>query len=92
MNTQIDGMSKDEALTSLIQGGMSFKEASEFWAENRTPRATGFKSFFYGELLKGTMDEATMDKFLADASENVQKHRSAYEGIRNLANAIHAQK
>lgn len=87
----IDGMSKDEAMTFLISDqGMTFKEAGEFWVENRPERGTGFAARFYAALESAEMDDDAFADFLDGESKNVVAHKSHYDAIRKLANAVRA--
>jgi hypothetical protein len=86
---KIENMSKDEAMTYLIsEEGLSFKEATVFWSENRPKGGTGFAGKFYAALKDGEMTEADFDAFLADESKNVKNHRSHYNSIRELVNEV----
>lgn len=84
----IEGMNKNDALTALITSGMDFKEANAFWVENRPERGTGFKARFYARLADSAMDEETFEAMIRDESENIQKHKSAHNAVRELANKI----
>lgn len=87
----IEGLKKSEALTVLIQSGLDFEEANNYWKDNR-PTATGFVGAFYAELKKGAMSEKDFDAILETGSDNTRKHRSHYNAIRELTNTIHANK
>ena len=54
--------------------------------------STGFAANFYDQLRASPMSEADFDALIASGSNNVQKHKSHYNAMRELANAIHAQK
>ena len=84
----IEGMKKDEAMTVLIQGGLDFKAANEYWVENRPARGTGFAARFYGALETGPMSDEDFEDLITGDSANVLKHRSHYGSIRDLANKI----
>ena len=88
----ITGKSKDEAMTLLIQDGMTFKDASEYWAENRPARGTGFAARFYLSLGTEPMSDEAFEAFLDGESKNVVAHKSHYDAIRALANTIWAGK
>ena len=90
-NVSIEGLKKDEALTVLIQSGLTFKEAEAYWKQNR-PTSTGFAANFYAVLESGTMSYDDFDTMISLGSKNVQNHRSHYNAIREMANAIWAQK
>jgi len=86
----IDGLDKNAAITKLIASGeYDFKDANKFWVENRPTRGTGFAARFYAELETGPMTEEDFDKILAVESSNTINHRSHFNAIRELANAIH---
>lgn len=87
----IDGLDKNAAITKLIQSGMDFKAANKYWVDNRPERGTGFAARFYAELEKGPMTEKRLDEVLAVESANTINHRSHFNGVRELANAIHAK-
>lgn len=87
----IEGMDKNEAITALINSGMDFKTATEYWVENRPERGSGFKAKFYALLVDSPMDEKTFDDLIASESENIQKHKSAHNAVREAANEIWAK-
>jgi hypothetical protein len=76
----IEGMTKNEAMTALINAGYDFNGANKYWIENRPERGTGFKARFYAELEKGAMS--------VPESDNVRKNRANFDGVRKMANAI----
>lgn len=88
----IEGMDKNAAITALINSGMDYKTANKFWVENRPEGGSGFKAGFYAKLVEGPMSETDFDSIIAEASENVRKHRSAHNAVREAANEIWAAK
>ena len=84
----IEGMTKNEAMTALINAGYDFNGANKYWIENRPERGTGFKARFYAELEKGAMSVEAFDAFLNPESDNVRKNRANFDGVRKMANAI----
>lgn len=69
----VSNMSKDQAMTALIQGGKSFKEAEAYWKEN-------------GTSIRGGVFQATLD-YLAEAPRT-QSDLAAYvikNGTKNEA-------
>jgi len=91
-DVNIEGMNKNDAITALIISGLDFKAANKFWVENRPENGSGFKAGFYAKLVDGPMSEADFDSIIAEASPNVQKHRSAHNAVREAANEIWAKK
>jgi len=87
----IEGMKKADALTALIQGGMSYTDAEVYWKENGSKNSVGFAAEFYTLLQKGVMSDEDFDKIITAGSNNVQKHRSHYNAIRVLTNSIHGE-
>ena len=88
----IEGMDKNTAITALIKAGLDFKAANKYWVENRPENGSGFKAGFYAKLVDGPMSEADFNSIIAEASPNVQKHRSAHNAVREAANEIWAKK
>jgi hypothetical protein len=88
----IEGLDKNAAITALVQSGLDFKTASEYWVANRPERGTGFKARFYALLVAGIMNEADFDTLIASESENIRKHKSAHNAVRETANEIWAAK
>ncbi len=85
-------MDKNEAITALINSGLDFKAANKFWVDNRPENGSGFKAGFYAKLVEGPMSESDFDSIIAEASSNVQKHKSAHNAVREAANEIWAAK
>ena len=84
----IEGMDKNDAITALINAGHDFKSANAYWIENRPERGTGFKARFYAQLETGPMSDEVFDKLIAGESQNIQKHKSAHNAVRLMANKI----
>ena len=81
----IEGMGKSEAMETLIKGGMGFKDAETYWADNGSKRG-GFRSKFYDACLKQAFDK---DSFIAfakknGATENIINSATHYVGISAL--------
>ena len=90
-SSDIQGLTKIEALVFLGSKGFSATEAQEFYTENK-PMRVGFTAIFYSELEKGPMDDEAFEAILKTGSDNTRRHRSHFDGVRRLANAIHAAK
>lgn len=89
----IEGLDKNAAITAFIEGGYGdFKAATEFWVENRPERGSGFKARFYALLIEGPMDSDTFEALIVLESENIRKHISAHNSVRETANEIWAAK
>lgn len=88
MSINIEGLDKNAAITALINSGLDFKAANKFWVENRPERGTGFKARFYALLETAPMSEKDFEKLLESESENIRKHKSAHNLVRELANAL----
>jgi hypothetical protein len=93
ITVDITGMKKADAMTSLIQNGLSFTEAEAYWKANKSgTRADGFAGQFYAMLEQGVMTDEAFNQVIAAGSENVQRHKSHYNGIRLMANKIWSAK
>jgi hypothetical protein len=89
MSNLIENLSKDDAMTLLIsEEGMTFKEASAYWVDNRPERGTGFAARFYLALETEWMSSEEFDAFLEGESKNTIAHKSHFDAIRVLANTI----
>lgn len=84
----ITNMKKAEAMEALIRDGYSFKDAEAYWKENGSASRGGYMEDFYSVLEDGPMDEAKLDEWLSDKSDNAKKHRSLLNNIRVMANNI----
>ena len=78
----------------MFEHGIEGKEATKLIEQAGISGSvsTGFAANFYDQLRKAPMSDADFDALIAGGSNNVQKHKSHYNAIRELANAIHAQK
>ena len=78
----------------MFEHGIDGKEATKLIAQAGIGGSvsTGFAANFYDQLREAPMSDADFDALIATGSNNVQKHKSHYNAIRELANAIHAQK
>lgn len=87
-SVDIAGLKKGEAMEALIRAGYGFAEAEKYWKDNGAAPKVGFAAAFYAELEKGPMAEDEFNALIDANSANVQRHRSHYNNIRALANAI----
>lgn len=88
-------MTKDQFITNAIVEGKAatLKDAMKLWKayreENGISRADSIAARFYAELKEGIMDDESFEEWISEQSDNAQKHKSHYNGIRKLANEIH---
>ena len=89
------GATPDELKEWLINQGVPFSKVPKVYRELGGPagKRQGFRSQFYGWLREDTrgMDDvkAYIDEY---GSENDKRHLTHYQGIAELANAIHNSK
>ena len=89
------GATPDELKEWLINHGVPFSKVPKVYRELGGPagKRQGFRSQFYGWLREDTrgMDDvkAYIDEY---GSENDKRHLTHYQGIAELANAIHNSK
>lgn len=84
----IEGLKKGQAIEAGIVAGMSYDEAVQNWVDNRPERGSGFAARFYAELESGYMTDDEFDAIIKSDSVNVFKHKSHYDSIRGLVNAV----
>lgn len=76
----------------IVAGNGGLKEAEAAWkahrAENGVSRG-GVAAEFYELLKEGVMEETEFAAWIAGQSDNVFKHKSHYNAIRELTNHIH---
>ncbi len=87
----IEGMDKNEAITTLIGSGLDFKAANKYWIENRPEAGSGFRVRFLDELVKGEMDEKAFVDFLKTESKNVQRNAKWFNKIRVSVNLVRVE-
>ena len=87
-------INKNDFITNEITtNGVDLKQAEANWKayreENGTAGSTGVAAEFYAELREGVMDDSEFTAWIEAQSNNVQKHKSHYNQIRQLANDVH---
>lgn len=97
---QVQAIANEGKTIKQIRGFLAFehnlegKEATALIAQAGIGGSvsTGFAADFYALLKDAPLSDADFDALIAAGSNNVQKHKSHYNAIRELANSIHAQK
>jgi hypothetical protein len=97
----IDNLKKAEAIATLaahylgqgIAVAQALKQAEEYWTLNKSSvRSSGFTANLYSRLESGPMSDEDFNNLIDAGSKNVQAHKSYYNGVREMANKIWANK
>ena len=90
------GYTPDELKEWLItECKVPFSKVAKIYRELGGPagKRVGFRSQFYGWLQEGPRDMAEVQDYVTEfGSENDKRHLTHYQGIAELANAIHRNK
>ena len=82
----ISSMTKDAALTALIQGGKTFKEASAYWKENGTQIRGGIYQATLDFLAEAPRTQTDFAKFVIEnGTKNEARWFAARDAIRRLS-------
>ena len=82
----ISSMTKDAALTALIQGGKTFKEASAYWKENGTQIRGGIYQATLDFLAEAPRTQTEFAKFVIEnGTKNEARWFAARDAIRRLS-------
>lgn len=88
---ELDGQDKDRAFikgTLLIEGAKEADINKAFKEAGLTRTQSGFRHELYEVLQKGPVTKAAFEKLMDGQSDNVLKHKSHFEAIVEMANAI----
>ena len=90
----VDGKSADEIKLLIIQKGkVPFSKVAAVYKELGFMTARkSYASEFYDLLRAGKMTDIAFKSWISAGSKNVKAHEKHYDGIRILANDIHAAK
>jgi len=78
----------------MFEHGIEGKDATKYIEKAGISGSvsSGFAAGFYAELTEKPMSDKRFEEIITGGSSNVQKHKSHYNAIREMANAIHASK
>ncbi len=84
----ISSMSKDQAMTELVRGGKTFKEAEAFWKENGTSIRGGVFQATLDWLAESPRTQTDLAKFVI---ENGTKNEARWFGQRDAIRRLSIQ-
>jgi len=98
MNTKakeldISNLSKDQAMTQLIQGGKSFKEAEAYWKENGTSIRGGVFQATLDYLAEAPRTQSDLAQYVLDnGTKNEARWFGQRDAIRRLSVTVRGDK
>lgn len=85
----ISSLTKDQAMTQLIQGGKSFKEAEAYWKENGTSIRGGVFQATLDYLAEAPRTQSDLAKFVIEhGSKNEARWFGQRDAIRRLSISV----
>ena len=84
----VSNMSKDQAMTELVRGGKTFKEAEAFWKENGTSIRGGVFQATLDWLAEAPRTQTDLAKFVI---ENGTKNEARWFGQRDAIRRLSIQ-
>lgn len=89
----ISNMSKDEAMTTLITGGLTFKKAEAYWKENGTQIRGGVFQATLDWLAKEPRTQADLAAFVInEGTKNEARWFGQRDAIRRLSILVRGDK